>query len=233
MRSHEFSLPQGTIRFPHALPAHICTLVTGGRPPAANWLQEARRGKLWAIDHGVDLCHAMKCVPDFLLGDADSASPAAWSWALAEGAPCERFDVKKDLTDTQLALAKIKEKAPDTFLLLTGAFGGRFDHAMSTLFSCAFSGLPMILADDKEACFFLHDGESLSFHAKQKPQAISLFALGSECRGLSIEGVEWPLENASLCPEKPYAVSNELAEGSSAFHVRLQAGTLAVYLYWQ
>ena len=33
MRSHEFSLPQGTIRFPHALPAHICTLVTGGRPP--------------------------------------------------------------------------------------------------------------------------------------------------------------------------------------------------------
>ena len=233
MRSHEFSLPQSTIAFSRALPAHICTLVTGGRPPAADWLQKARRGKLWAIDHGVDLCHAMKCVPDFLLGDADSASPAAWSWALAEGVPCERFEVKKDLTDTQLALAKIKEKAPDTFLLLTGAFGGRFDHAMSTLFSCAFSGIPMILADEQEACFFLHDGESLSFRAKQKPQAISLFALGSECRGLSIEGVEWPLENASLCPEKPYAVSNELAEGSSAFHVRLQAGTLAVYLYWQ
>ena len=36
MRSHEFSLPQGTIAFSRALPAHICTLVTGGRPPAAD-----------------------------------------------------------------------------------------------------------------------------------------------------------------------------------------------------
>ena len=32
MHSHEFSLPQGTIAFSRALPAHICTLVTGGRP---------------------------------------------------------------------------------------------------------------------------------------------------------------------------------------------------------
>lgn len=233
MRDNEFSLPQGTIAFSHALPAHIYTLVTGGRPPAADWLQKASRGKIWAIDHGLDLCRAMNRTPDFLLGDGDSAAPDAWAWALAQGVPCERFNVKKDLTDTQLALAKIKEASASAFLLLTGAFGGRFDHAMSTLFSCAFSGLPMILADDKEACFFLHDGESLSFRAKQKPQAISLFALGSECRGLSIEGVEWPLENASLRPEEPYAVSNELADGSSAFHVRLQAGTLAVYLYWQ
>lgn len=233
MHSHEFSLPQGTIAFSRALPAHICTLVTGGRPPAADWLQRARRGKLWAIDHGVDLCHAMKCVPDFLLGDADSASPAAWSWALAEGVPCERFEIKKDLTDTQLALAKIKEKAPDTFLLLTGAFGGRFDHAMSTLFSCAFSGIPMILADEQEACFFLHEEDSLSFTAKQTPKAISLLALGGECRGISLAGTQWPLEDAVLRQEEPYAVSNELAEGSSSFRVSLQAGTLAVYLYWQ
>ena len=41
MRSHEFSLPQGTIAFSRALPAHICTLVTGGRPPAADWMQKA------------------------------------------------------------------------------------------------------------------------------------------------------------------------------------------------
>jgi len=104
---------------------------------------------------------------------------------------------------------------------------------MSTLFSCAFSGIPMILADEQEACFFLHEEDSLSFTAKQTPKAVSLLALGGECRGISLAGTQWPLEDAVLRQEEPYAVSNELAEGSSSFRVSLQAGTLAVYLYWQ
>ena len=47
MHSHEFSLPQGTIAFSRALPAHICTLVTGGRPPAAatTWYRPAAAGQ--------------------------------------------------------------------------------------------------------------------------------------------------------------------------------------------
>lgn len=233
MRANTFSLPQGAVSFSHALPSHVYTLVTGGRPPAADWLQEALRGKLWAIDHGVDLCHRLKRTPDFLLGDGDSASAAAWKWAIEAGVPCERFNAKKDLTDTQLALARLRDDAPDAFLLLTGAFGGRFDHAMSTLLSCAFSGLPMILADEREACLFLHGEDSLSFLAAKKPRAISLLSLTEECSGVSIEGTAWPLENARLRLDAPYAVSNELAEGSSSFRVRLQEGTLAVYLYWQ
>ena len=175
----------------------------------------------------------MKRVPDFLLGDADSASAAAWDWALAAGVVSEHFNAKKDLTDTQLALSKIKASSPAAFVLLTGAFGGRFDHAMSTIFSCAFSGIPMILADEKEACFFLHETDSLSFTALKKPKAISLLSLTGECRGIFIDGVEWPLEDATLRQDAPYAVSNELAEGSSSFRVRLLQGTLAVYLYWQ
>ena len=77
MHTNKFSLPQGVVTFSYTLSEHIYTLITGGRPPAVDWLQEALCGKLWAIDHGIDLCYAMKRVPDFLLGDADSASPAA------------------------------------------------------------------------------------------------------------------------------------------------------------
>lgn len=233
MHANEFSLPQGTVAFSRALPEHIYTLITGGRAPAADWLAKSLRGELWAIDHGVDLCYAMKRVPDFLLGDADSASAAAWDWALAAGVVSEHFNAKKDLTDTQLALSKIKASSPAAFVLLTGAFGGRFDHAMSTIFSCAFSGIPMILADEKEACFFLHETDSLSFTALKKPKAISLLSLTGECRGIFIDGAEWPLEDAILRQDSPYAVSNELAAGSSSFRVRLHEGTLAVYLYWQ
>lgn len=233
MHTNKFPLPQGIVTFSYTLSEHIYTLITGGRPPAVDWLQEALCGKLWAIDHGIDLCYAMNRIPDFLLGDGDSAAPAAWDWALTAGVETERFHVKKDLTDTQIALAKIKATSPDAFLLLTGAFGGRFDHAISTLFSCAFSNIPMILADEKEACFFLHGKDRLTFQAAKKPKALSLLSLTAECRGISVTGTEWQLENAVLRSDAPYAVSNELAADSSSFSVRLKEGTLAVYLYWQ
>ena len=55
MHTNKFSLPQGVITFSYTLSEHIYTLITGGRPPAADWLQEALCGKLWAIDHGIDL----------------------------------------------------------------------------------------------------------------------------------------------------------------------------------
>ncbi len=232
MKANEFSLPQGTISFSHALFEPIYTLVTGGRPPAAKWLKKAQRGKLWAIDRGIDIFYKLKCVPDFLLGDFDSAAASARDWAIAAGVLTERFSVKKDLTDTQLALAKIKEISPRSFILLTGAFGARFDHAMSTLFSCAFSGLSMILADEKEACFFLHGEDSLSFTAAKEPKAISLFSLTCECRGIYLEGTAWPLKDAVLRHDMPYAVSNELSLDNASFRVFLQQGTLAIYLYW-
>lgn len=233
MPANEFSLPQGRLTLPCNLPDNIYTLVTGGRAPAKDWLKDACCGHLWALDHGIDLCHEMDLLPERLIGDGDSASPQAWEWALAAGVRTERFSSRKNLTDTQIALHRLKEAHTPCFLLLTGAFGGRFDHAMSTIFSFAHSQLPGLLADEREACFFLRGGERLSFAARRKATAISLLPMTEECLDVNLNGTAWPLHGARLSQCEPYAVSNEFAAGSSSFSISLEKGTLAVYLYWE
>ena len=87
-----------------------CLLVVGGRAPDVEWLRKASEGRIvWAVDHGLDACLAAGIVPQRLIGDGDSAAPAAWHFAEEKGIPIEKFPPEKDDTDTQLALRIAKE----------------------------------------------------------------------------------------------------------------------------
>ena len=74
-----------------------CLLVVGGRAPEVEWLRKASEGRIvWAVDHGLDACLAAGIVPQRLIGDGDSAAPAAWHFAEKKGIPIEKFPPEKD-----------------------------------------------------------------------------------------------------------------------------------------
>lgn len=209
-----------------------CLLVIGGRAPEASWLcQAASCHDVWAVDHGLDACLAAGILPKRLIGDGDSAAPASWQFAETQGIPIEKFPSEKDDTDTQLAL-RIAKEAGFPAAIVTGAFGGRFDHALSTVTSCAFAPLPCLLADEREALFFVHSGEAVTFTPVQKPKAISLLPFTPRCCGVDLTGTHWPLHGATLEASSMRAVSNVLAAGSRALTVSLQGGLLGVYFVW-
>ena len=204
-------------------------LVSGGRAPSERWLKNvASHRMLWCIDHGIDCCYSAGLLPQKLIGDGDSASSLAWSWAESNDVPIARFPVQKDYTDTQLAL-EMAESA-GYFVILTGAMGGRFDHAYSTIFSFGHSHLHGCIADDREAVLFLHQKESINLNFLQSPKAISLLPLTKKTEGVSIDSVLWPLEDAVLHQSLPYAVSNELKNNNAC--ISLKSGILAVYICW-
>ena len=236
MTKEELNLPQVQVNFHRPLPEACHLLVLGGRPPATNWLQalleQSPAPKLWAIDHGVDACRSASALPDVLLGDSDSAAPENWSWGVAHAAVTERHPPEKDLTDTQLALARAAEQAP-AILLLTGAFGGRFDHAFSTVFSAAQQPGTCLLADDREILLFVRGGEQISIHSLQAPAAISLLPLTERVQGITLTGTHWPLVDASLIQAKPYAVSNVLAADANTIDVHIRQGILGVHLVFE
>ncbi len=233
MTIHTIQLPQLSIQYRYPLPNSQHLLVLGGRPPAEDWFLETRKSRtLWAVDHGVDLCYRLKTSPALLIGDGDSSSPCAWKWAESLDIPVLRHSPKKDFTDTQLALQELN-KFPESFILLTGAFGGRQDHAFSTILSAAFSGLPIGLADEKEACFFLHDTDILTIRTIVRPKTISLLPLTTTCEKVCIQNVAWPLRDVCLQQAKPYAISNELLPNTDSFQIALGKGCLGVYLYWE
>lgn len=223
-------LPQVTVRFSADMPQHDICLIGGGRQPEQAWLQAViSQRQTWCIDHGLDSCYQLQHVPELVLGDGDSATKAAWQWALDVQVPLEKHPCEKDDTDTQLALHKAAEE--NAFIILTGALGGRFDHAFSTIFSFGHSGLSGCIADETEAIFFLKDSSALELLPVQPPKAVSLLPLTSTAQGVSITGVRWPLAQTTLNQAYPYAISN--VQTASQMKVSLEKGLLAVYLCWQ
>ncbi len=201
----------------------------GGRPPSREFFLSVTGGrKIFAIDRGLELCRTCTIVPDFLIGDFDSASRDTVAWAQAENIPVERHPADKDFTDTQLALRRAAEIFGEHVALLTGCFGGRFDHLYSTIFTCAAARQRIILADEREVIFYVRGGEEIGVKFFDKPLAVSLLPISSICAGVTTKNLHWELDGATLTQALPNAVSNRV-EGDN-ISVGLRSGTLAVYL---
>jgi thiamine pyrophosphokinase len=217
-------------------------MALGGRLPEPAWfarLVRENEADVWAVDSGVAACRAAGVAPSAIVGDGDSAAGDDWSWALESGAREYRYDRAKDLTDFQLALGLWE---PRGALVITGCFGGRFDHLTSVADTLAMAekdgkesekNFPRCMIDHAEGIFFIRPSggmEEVLLRFKKRVNAVSLLSMSEVCAGVSISGVRWELDDAVLTRARPWAVSNELAEEcDGAVRVSCAEGVLAVY----
>ena len=237
---HALILPSLHATLPCA-PSQEIICIGGGRAPETDWLtgliqQRNMCGSgasIWAIDRGVDLCHALKLPPVHLIGDGDSASSKAWTWAEERGTHVHAFPREKDFTDTELALQIAADQYTHPLVILTAAFGGRLDHLMSTAAVAAHAAIPCVLADERETLFYLRAGEELTVTCESAPRAISLLPFTAECSGVKTRRLYWELDNEDISAHSSRAISNELApeyRGEKKFTVSIRSGILGVYL---
>jgi thiamine pyrophosphokinase len=226
------------------IPDRKTLFLLGGRAPDAEWLADLaprNRAEVWAIDSGAAVCRAAGLIPVEILGDRDSASPRDWEWALSKGARERRYDRDKNMTDFQLALSVFEENGNGTngganrVLLVSGCFGGAFDHLLS-IFDTLASGNGdyfRCMIDDREGAFFLREDESASIEFVRAPEAISLLPVSETCR-VSLSGVKWPLLSEELERKYPWAVSNEtLPDATDVCPVTVSCEEGRTALYWR
>ncbi|NMA95662.1 MAG: thiamine diphosphokinase, partial [Clostridiales bacterium] len=79
-------------------------------------------------DGGVRHCSEMGLVPNFIIGDMDSAPAELIAGYKKAGIDIEIVPTEKDDTDTQLAVDKAIEMWPEE-IILVGALGDRWDHS--------------------------------------------------------------------------------------------------------
>ena len=222
--------------------------VSGGRVPSKEFFLSVASGrKIFCVDKGIELCRACNVIPNFLIGDFDSANRSAVEWARAKNFPVEEHPADKDLTDTQLALNRAAEIFGEHVALFTGAFGGRVDHLYSNIFTCAnldkkifivdkygnifYQNRKIFLADEREIIFYLQDGEFAEIRFFKKPLAVSLLPISLICAGVTTENLHWELKGATLTQNFPNATSNR-ADADKIF-VSIDSGTLAIYFCFE
>ena len=222
--TNTLKLPQLEIFYPAPIGSEIL-FTAGGRRPSDEFFMEVSQGrKIFAVDKGIEICRDFNILPEILIGDFDSAESSAVNWASKNKIPIERHPVDKDLTDTQLGLKLVDEKK---FLLITGIFGGRFDHLFSNVFTCATSKIKTCLADEREIIFFVKGGECFDVKFFVKPEALSLLPITETVEGVTLKNVRWELDGATLRQNFPTAVSNRVQ--SDTIKISVTTGTLAVY----
>jgi thiamine pyrophosphokinase len=214
----------------------------GGRPPEAEWASELalrNSARVWAVDSGASECRAAGIVPSVLVGDRDSVPPDDWEWAASLGARENIYDRDKDKTDFQLAMSLLEDEigrngaARPTALIVSGCFGGAFDHQASAFYTLAFSGGEFFrcMIDETEGVSFLYPGDETALEFSRLPKAVSLLPVTDRCLGVSISGVKWPLERVTLERRFPWTVSNEATAPSEPVVAACEDGILA--LYWR
>jgi thiamine pyrophosphokinase len=173
------------------------------------------------------------------VGDGDSADPETLLWLEEKGVPRLFLPREKDETDYQVLLHRIASLGESVrTIVVTGIWGGRFDHLYSALgISVGFLAretFPLLaLGDSEEVLFFLCSGESLELRFASSPSVFSLLPLSESCEGVTSRGTKWDLTDVALSRHCPYAISNEILRESENCTVILKRGILGVYAWWE
>ena len=172
-------------------------------------------------DGGIRHTAELGIVPDIVLGDMDSMQ----GQKVPDGAVL--FPAQKDDTDTMLAIKQGLEMGCRSFLIY-GGLGGRIDHSIANIQSLSFlleHGAEGTLVDENHRIFLLRNGK---ISLNEPYRYISIFAYGGECHGVTLQGVQYPLNDMTLTPDFPLGVSNR-QQGKEAI-IRVEDGTLLLIL---
>ncbi|MBR1865656.1 MAG: thiamine diphosphokinase [Lachnospiraceae bacterium] len=210
-----------------------CLILTGGRLNlqfAREYCRTLSYDTVYAVDRGLEYAKQLGLVPDYIVGDFDTVDAgvlAAYEKQIQCGelaSVFERHPVKKDATDTELALQKAMEEGAEQITLLA-ATGSRMDHVLANLgllLQTARRGISCFMVDETNRIQLLcaeHRSCQIS-RAGQHGRYVSVLPFAGSVCGLTMEGVLYPLKEFDLEPGSSLTVSNEIVEELAVISIR-------------
>ena len=161
----------------------------------------ARGDYVIAADGGFAHVQKLGLEPDCVLGDFDSLGYVPDHAKL--------FPVEKDDTDAMLAVRRGLSLGFDRFLLYGSLDGPRLDHTVAnfqTLLFLADHGAQGYLIG-RDYIVTAMKNDTLTFPANCTG-ILSVFCMGEDAKGVTLENLKYPLENGTLSAGFPLGVSN-------------------------
>ena len=172
-----------------------------------------------AADGGLEHTRKFSIEPDEILGDFDSLGFVPEDSRV--------FPVEKDDTDAMLAVRRGLELGYREFLLYGSLDGPRLDHTVANFqtlqFLCDHGAFGYLLGSGYTVTA-VKNGE-LRFPAEAEG-TVSVFCLGADATGVTLEGLYYPLEEGTMTAGFPLGVSNHFTGHAS--RIRVKDGCLLV-----
>jgi len=172
-----------------------------------------------AADGGLTHTQKLGITPNAILGDFDSLG------FTPEGANV--FPVEKDDTDAMLAVRRGLSLGYREFVLYGSLDGPRLDHTVANFQTLQY------LADHNATGYLVGSTyvvtvvkEGSIFFPAQADGTVSVFCMGKDAEGVTLEGLYYPLEKGTLTAGFPLGVSNHFTEQPAA--ITVEKGSLLV-----
>ncbi len=194
----------------------VVTPLSGPLPPADTVI---------AADSGLRSATTLGLKVDLVVGDLDSVDRDDLARAEALGTRVDRHPEDKDRTDLAIALDAVLEEGPAQ-VTVVGGHGGRLDHLLANVALLAaprYAPLRIRALLGAALVHIVRDAVSLT---GQPDDLVSLLAVHGEARGVTTQGLRFPLEGATLHPGSSRGVSNRFARSHA--QVSLESGALVV-----
>lgn len=195
--------------FPRATPAMVRAHV----PPGARMI---------AIDAGAEALRAVGVRPDALVGDMDSVSAQTLAEMREAAVALHEHPARKRDTDAALALRLV---APLDDVLFLGSGGGRADHALANLHLLASLDGRGRAIDEDALTWVAAPSRPLTLD-RPEGAVVSMLPFDARVEGITYEGFEYALREATMTAGDPYGVSNVCLAPPQ--RVRVRAGRLLV-----
>lgn len=197
----------------------VCYVVGAGDCPSLP-IKKENGDIIIAVDGGMNHLEHSGYLPDIIIGDFDSLG------SVPQGNKVIRLKPEKDVTDMHAAIEEGVSHGFNEFEIF-GATGGRLDHTLANIqlaASLAQKGIKHIIHGDGYCVVALANDEII-FDAENSGY-ISVFAHSDECTCVSIEGLKYELNDATLTNTFALGVSNEFTGKKSKISVK--KGTLVI-----
>jgi len=197
------------------------TVVTNGYIGNVKILKSAIKNSDYIIcaDGAAKYLMNLDIYPHLLVGDLDSISDDALKWIEKSRINIEKFPVKKDMTDTELAIEFALQKSPNT-ITIVGAIGSRMDHSLGNimlLYKIHKMGVKARIINEVNDITITDSTINIEGNVGQ---TISIIPIGGNVKGVTLEGLEYPLNNHNIDLGSSLGISNKLIKRNATISVK-------------
>jgi thiamine pyrophosphokinase len=184
-----------------------------------------------AVDRGMESCKKLNIVPDFIIGDYDSADEDIVEYyrriaARDRSLKFVKLMVHKDLTDTHAAMVSAMDMGASTLYIL-GATGTRLDHTMANiglLEICVNRSVESYIVDRNNVITMINKGGDI--RKIDGYDYISFIPYGGDVKNVTLMGFEYETQSRDFCMGDSLGVSNRIV--SEKAHIEFENGYMIV-----
>lgn len=177
-------------------------------------------------DGGANHSYKMGITPDYIIGDLDSISSNIIDFYKLKNVKFEKFPSKKNETDTEICVylaSRLNAKEID----FIGALGGRLDHMIANinlLYYVRNQGIyTKIISEDEDIYIAINEEISIS---GDMGDTISVIPLNGDAKGVTLNRLEYPLNNYDMKFSLPLGISNVMLDKKC--NIKVEQGSLII-----